>query len=117
KGLDPRTYYSTSQPIEDKKIGGGGGGGEQEERWIVRYNGFIPQRDFVDPDPTRVDDSMNKARDRISNRSMGGTHPDGMNSLFCDGSVRYLRYGVDYQPLWSVNGGKAEVEGGVANLY
>jgi prepilin-type processing-associated H-X9-DG protein len=47
---------------------------------VVRYTGYIPQRDSVTG---------------VSGYEFGSAHPSGINGLFGDGSVRFIRYSVD----------------------
>jgi prepilin-type N-terminal cleavage/methylation domain-containing protein/prepilin-type processing-associated H-X9-DG protein len=104
KGLDIQQYNETGQPIEDQFWGGLGISGQPAQWqtfWRVltkNINPFMPEQDVSDSNPVTAN--------RKSNNLIGSSHPSSMPYLFCDGSVRNLRYGQDYKILWSWNDGQ-----------
>jgi prepilin-type processing-associated H-X9-DG protein len=51
---------------------------------VIRHTGFLPHPD-----------SMNKRQGGWEGYRFGSAHPSGMNAVFGDGSVRFIRYSVN----------------------
>ncbi|MBA4067726.1 MAG: hypothetical protein C0501_29305 [Isosphaera sp.] len=112
KGMDPRNYGDATQNLghNTRFVGATSHGHDASEGGISRRI-TSPQRDVIDPTPDddynatgcpRMSNGVhhqNLKNCRISNQITGSPHPGGMPTLWCDGSIRTVRYGVP-QPIF-----------------
>ncbi len=107
KGMDPRNYADTTQNLghNTRWVGATSHGHDASEGGISRRMSS-PQQDAVDTVPDTTYDTTGCPRMssgqhhtslkncRISNQITGSPHPGAMPTLWCDGAVRSVRYGV-----------------------
>jgi prepilin-type N-terminal cleavage/methylation domain-containing protein/prepilin-type processing-associated H-X9-DG protein len=107
-GVLVRTYYGTKTLLQitdgtsntlmvgEKQchptvLGTAGGDNEpwNNSGWdedVVRFGNYAPQPDYLHPDSSRP---------TYWSRRFGSSHPGQFNAVFCDGSVRPIRFAVD----------------------
>ncbi len=112
KGMDPRDYEQPARNMGHNTYWSGATsfGHAASEVGFARLMSS-PQRDFVDPTPDAVyaasgcapmsnnSQAASQNNCRQSNQITGSPHPGAMPVVWCDGSVREIRYGLP-QPLY-----------------
>ena len=76
KYLNPANYTTGNAPGDNENLYGGAG--QDMNRWTSRN--FLPLRDTLGI---------------AGSQRFGSAHSSGLNMMFCDGSVRHMRYSID----------------------
>jgi hypothetical protein len=106
KGMDPRDYLAPTRNMGHNAYWTGASSYGHDASEIGNSRAMSsPQRDFIDPTPDTVYDASGCSRYsnnvhhqsqkncRICNTATGSPH-GAMPTLWCDASVRHMRYGV-----------------------